>query len=137
MDEMIGYRVLVIDDEPVTGEMVKLVLMRCNDEVVTANTGEEGLELAEEDPPDLVILDISLPDMDGWSVYGRLRAMPDLWDVPILVTESRVVLEADHARAVGAAGCLFKPFHTAELLIARDMVLSGKTYYPSQERPEN
>ncbi len=130
MEEIVGNSVLVIDDDAEVANLVKHILLPCEDEIQIATTGRQGLALAEEGTPDLIFLDLVLPDMDGWAVYARLKAMPDLWSIPIVLTESSPMLDYAHAKAVGATGYLAKPWSPRELLAARDAALSGETYYP-------
>ncbi|MFJ8019430.1 response regulator transcription factor [Streptomyces sp. NPDC096311] len=67
---------LVVDDEPIVRELLPAALRHAGFTVTTAATGEQALAAAEEDPPDLVLLDVMLPDMDGFSVLRRLRDLP-------------------------------------------------------------
>src|SRR5512142_2858154 len=100
MESAIGNSVLVIDDDDESIEKIKRNLLQCEDEIEIAQSGQEGLELAEDGTPDLVILNLSLPDMDGWTVFGRLKAMPDFWDVPIILTDRSRTPDYAHAQAV-------------------------------------
>jgi len=85
MSETTGRRVLVIDDEPEWIDLIKLMLARSrNDQVIAACGGQEGLMKAEQDPPDLIILDIMMPELDGWEVYARLKVIPSLASIPVL-----------------------------------------------------
>jgi two-component system KDP operon response regulator KdpE len=106
--------ILVIDDEPQILRAMKTILTAKRFRVSTASRGEEGLALAAAQPPDLIILDLSLPDMDGVEVCGRLRE----WShVPILVLSVRDS-ERDKVLALdqGADDYLTKPFGIEELL---------------------
>jgi len=131
MDETKGYKVLVIDPE---WQLIEAYLAHyLNDEVRVALDGREGLTAAEQDPPDLIILGLVLPDLHGYEVYRRLRMIPALQHVPVLFqsadTQRRVYPEAQR---LGAAGYLRKPYRLPEeLLAARDAALRGDTYYPT------
>jgi two-component system KDP operon response regulator KdpE len=107
-------RVLVIDDEPQILRALKTILREKHFEVSTASRGEEGLVQAAAQPPDLVILDLGLPDVDGVEVCRRLR---EWTEVPILVLSVRD-READKVAALdhGADDYLTKPFGIEELL---------------------
>ena len=106
--------ILVIDDEPQILRALKTILRERDFRVTTAGTGEEGLALAATEPPDLVVLDLSLPKMDGIEVCARLREWTQL---PILVLSVRGG-ERDKVAAldVGADDYLTKPFGIEELL---------------------
>jgi two-component system, OmpR family, KDP operon response regulator KdpE len=107
-------RVLVVDDEPQILRALRINLRARNYEVLTATTGTEALEVATRHPPDLVILDLGLPDMDGVDVIGGLRGWTD---APILVLSGRTD-SADKVDALdaGADDYLTKPFGVDELL---------------------
>jgi len=106
--------ILVIDDEPQILRALKTILTARKFHVIVASRGEEGLTMAAAQPPDLVILDMSLPDMDGLEVCSRLRE----WSrVPIIVLSVR---DSEHDKVAaldkGADDYLTKPFGIEELL---------------------
>jgi two-component system KDP operon response regulator KdpE len=109
-----GPKILVIDDEPQILRALRTVLSAKRFRVSTASRGEEGLSLAAAQPPDLIILDLSLPDMDGIEVCRQLRAWSQ---VPIIVLSVRD-REHDKVEALdhGADDYLTKPFGIEELL---------------------
>lgn len=106
--------VLVIDDEPQIGRALRAILTEKDFHVTTAARGEEGLTLAAANPPDIVILDLGLPDMDGIEVCARLRQWTQC---PIIVLSVRDS-ERDKVAALdkGADDYLTKPFGIEELL---------------------
>jgi two-component system KDP operon response regulator KdpE len=106
--------VLVIDDEPQIGRALRAILTEKEFQVTTAARGEQGLTLAAANPPDLVILDLGLPDMDGLDVCARLR---EWTQCPIIVLSVRDS-ESDKVAALdrGADDYLTKPFGIEELL---------------------
>jgi len=132
MAETTGSKVLVIDDEPEIGELIRLILdWGRTDEVKSALGGRQGLIAAEQDPPDLIILDIMLPDLDGYEVYQRLRKIPALHNVPILFQSAKSPqIVYPKAQQLGAIGYILLPYTPQELLAARDAALMGKPYYP-------
>ena len=124
-----GRRVLLIDDEPEIGKLIELVLASWRRDLVQqATSSPEGLRLAEQNPPDLIILDIMMPEPNGQRVYEQIRRKPALARVPILFTHSGD--RSAQAQRMGAAGYLVKPLSWQELLTARDTVLQGQTYFP-------
>jgi two-component system, OmpR family, KDP operon response regulator KdpE len=109
-----GPHILVIDDEPQILRALRTILLEKQFRVTTASRGEEGLTLAAANPPDLIILDLGLPDMSGIEVCGRLRTWTQ---VPIIVLTVRDS-EQDKVAALdrGADDYLTKPFGIEELL---------------------
>ncbi len=77
-----GHRILVIDDKPDVVVMVQMLLQRAGHEVITAENGRRGLRRFFETRPDLVMLDVCMPELNGWETLERLR---DLSDVPVLM----------------------------------------------------
>ena len=75
-------KILVIDDDPAMTELLRLLLLPTQSTVITANSGCEGVELAQSEHPELIILDLMMPEMDGCQVCQAVRAFSDL---PILV----------------------------------------------------
>ena len=110
----VGERVLVIEDDADIALGVCTVLDRSGFEVTTATDGREGLRAFHSERPDIVILDIGLPEMDGWTVLERIR---DLSEVPVLMLTSHGH-EADKVRGLrgGADDYLTKPFGSAEFV---------------------
>ena len=107
-------RVLVIEDDADISLGVRTVLGRSGFEVTTAADGREGLRIFHSGRPDIVILDVGLPEMDGWTVLARIR---ELSEVPVLMLTSRGQ-ESDKVRGLrgGADDYLTKPFGTAEFI---------------------
>ena len=113
-------RILVIDDEATFARLLKLNLERCGPyEVVTAQRGQQGIDAAKQSRPDLVLLDMIMPDLDGSDVAQRFEADADLRDVPIVFITAMVSSGDDDAAAVGRiAGrrCISKPVSMEEIL---------------------
>jgi two-component system KDP operon response regulator KdpE len=126
--------VLVIDDEPQILRALKTILVARQFRVTTASRGEEGLALAAANPPDVIILDLSLPDLDGIEVCARLR---EWTQVPIIVLSVREN-ERDKVAALdkGADDYLTKPFGIEELLARIRVALrhAAQTQSPSARR---
>jgi two-component system KDP operon response regulator KdpE len=109
-----GPHILVIDDEPQILRALRTILLEKKFRVTTASRGEEALTLAAANPPDLVVLDIGLPDMSGIEVVSGLRAWTDVPIIVLSVHDS----EQDKVAALdqGADDYLTKPFGIEELL---------------------
>ena len=82
-------RVVCIEDEPEMIDLVRLILGRKGFTVIGANGGIEGLETVQRERPDLVLLDLMMPDMDGWEVYQQMKADDDLRDIPVVVVTAK------------------------------------------------
>lgn len=129
----VPIRILVIEDEPQMQKLLRMSLTSEGYRVVEASKGQEGIDLARTHNPDLVLLDLGLPDMDGTEVTKALRE----WSAkPIIVISARGQ-EEDKIRAldVGADDYLTKPFATGELM-ARIRVSLRRTSHAGQEKPE-
>ncbi|GAB6901655.1 response regulator [Kineosporia succinea] len=107
-------RILVVDDEPQMIRVLRINLLARQYEVVTAGTGQGALDSAREDRPDIVVLDLGLPDLDGVEVIRRLRS----WTrVPVIVLSGRADShDKVHALDAGADDYVTKPFSVDELL---------------------
>jgi len=106
-------KVLVVDDEPTVREVVAGYLRRDGHEVAEAADGTRALELLESDPPDLVVLDMMLPGVNGLDVLRRVRATSD---IPVIMLTARAV-ESDRVAGLelGADDYVVKPFSPREL----------------------
>lgn len=113
MTDTVPAPVLVIEDDPDVRQLLCTRLIRLGHRVVLAGDGEAGLRAAAAERPRLVILDILLPDIDGWEVLRRLRADAALETVPVLVT-SIVELDRDLDR-LDLVGFLAKPFRSRQV----------------------
>jgi CheY-like chemotaxis protein len=108
-------RILILDDEPALRRMCAKVLARVGYQVREAGSGQEALHLLEEEIPDLLLLDIKMPDMDGLTVLGRARELaPGL--VVVIITGHGSQENIAEARRHGARDVLLKPFEPGELL---------------------
>lgn len=107
-------KILVIDDEPVMRHMLQVSLM--DHEVLSAAGGIEGLLMATRNKPDLIILDVKMPGIDGYEVCRRLRVDPDLAHIPVIFATSQDDLPHKlEGFDVGADDYLTKPFDLTEL----------------------
>jgi len=82
-------RVLCIDDEPGVIELMSLILRSQNITVEGAGSGKAGLDAMRQNPPDAVLLDIMMPEMDGWEVYKHIRADDQLKHIPVIIVTAR------------------------------------------------
>jgi len=105
-------RILVVDDEAINLKLVSRLLEMEGYEVITAQSGEASLRLIEQTPPDLALLDVMMPDMDGYELCRRLRQNPLTAGIPIVMLTA-LVDENDRLKGIeaGADDCLPKPFN--------------------------
>lgn len=81
--------ILCIEDEPEMIELIRIILGKKGFEVEGAIGGEEGLEKARAKKPDLILLDLMMPEMDGWEVYRQLKSDDELKDIPVIIVTAR------------------------------------------------
>jgi DNA-binding response OmpR family regulator len=117
-------RILLAEDEQQIGDMVAFKLTNSGHQVVRVGDGEAALAAAERDRPDIIILDVMMPLVDGFAVLGRLKADPELRAIPVIMLtargQERDVLSGLQA---GAADYIVKPFSLKELLARVDVAL--------------
>jgi two-component system phosphate regulon response regulator PhoB len=122
-------RILIIEDqEPLSG-LYRSVLRQFNHETIFASTGEAGVATAIQEPPDLIILDLLLPNMSGTEVAQKLRESGILPDVPLIITtaldemDARSIADALHADAI-----LHKPFSVSSIVSTVSGVLNATSH---------
>jgi len=81
--------ILCIEDEPEMIDLIRLILSRRGFEVDGADGGIEGLKMIRNNPPDLVLLDLMMPDMDGWEVYQQMKADEKTSNIPVIVVTAK------------------------------------------------
>jgi DNA-binding response OmpR family regulator len=121
--------VVCIEDEPEMIDLVKLILSRDGFEVFGARGGMEGLQLVEDVQPKLVLLDLMMPDMDGWEVYQRLKANPSTRHIPVIVLTARAQ-SIDKVLGLHIAKVddyITKPFGPHELLKSVQKIIAAKS----------
>jgi GAF domain-containing protein/ActR/RegA family two-component response regulator/two-component sensor histidine kinase len=107
--------VLVVDDEPDVRGLMRDVLQLSGFRVIEAGRVLEGVELARQQHPDVITMDLMLPDLDGFEAIRLLREQPETRETPVVVL-SAIEVEPGDPRALGATVCLTKPFSSADLL---------------------
>src|SRR5437763_9919193 len=131
---MSGARILVVDDNAEIRSLVTELLRRAGHDVVEAGDGRAGLRALHSSPPDLVVLDVSMPGLDGWQTLERIR---DLSDVPVLMLTARAEeLERVRGLQAGADDYMVKPFGRQELVARVQALLRRAERHPERERAE-
>jgi len=119
-------RVLIVDDEALLRAMMQDGLEAAGHQVVLADSGRIALEMAKIDRPDCILLDIMMPEMDGYETCARLKADADLAPIPVILVSATADLRVvDRAEQVGAAGVLPKPVPFEQLQHAVSLALDG------------
>ena len=121
--------ILVVDDEPNIVLSLEFLLKKEGYQVRTATNGEEALVALKESKPDLVLLDVMMPIMDGYDVCQTVRADPVLSSVHIIMLTARGRdIERDKGLALGADDYVTKPFATSELVAKVNAFLQGSSH---------
>ena len=114
-------RVLIVEDNVDNFELVRFLLERAGDEVLSAVNGVEGVDAAKREQPDLVLMDLSMPEMDGWTATAQMKAEEATRHIPVLALTAHT-LPSERKRAIdaGCDGYISKPINVAsfEKLVA-------------------
>jgi two-component system, OmpR family, response regulator VicR len=117
--------ILCIEDEEEMIDLIRLILTRRGFDVRGANGGKEGLEIIRKEHPDLILLDLMMPDMDGWEVYQQMKADDATKNIPVIVVTAKAQ-SIDKVLGLHIAKVddyIAKPFSPQELLNSVDNVL--------------
>lgn len=110
-------RVLICDDDPVILRLLQVNLELEGYEVLSAHNGQEALDIASAEHPDLVILDIMMPKLDGYQTCERLKAGDDTKDIPVVFVSAKAQQsDIEKGKSYGVADYLTKPFDPTDLL---------------------
>jgi len=125
---MPAVRIVCIEDDPQIIELVRMILGRKGFQVIGAAGGQEGLTLVQAQRPDLILLDLMMPDLDGWEVYRRLKEDPVLAAVPVVVVTARAQ-DIDRVLGLHVAHVddyLTKPFTPKQLTDSVERILGRR-----------
>jgi diguanylate cyclase (GGDEF)-like protein len=135
-----GIRILVVDDQPTLRMLLRTTFEIIDVQVDEAGSAAEAMERLAERTPDVIVLDIALPDLDGISLCRRLRSQPATAEVPIVLLTGSSEATDEEGRAAGADAFVHKPFSPLELLEIIEEVAGGLPQGPfrrkTDERPE-
>lgn len=121
-------QIVCVEDEPEMIDLIRLILGRKGFDVVGANGGKAALGIIQEVKPDLILLDLMMPDMDGWEVYQQLKANQDLSSIPVIVVTAKAQ-SIDKVLGLHIAKVddyISKPFSPQELMDSVDQILSRR-----------
>ncbi|HUI88811.1 MAG TPA: response regulator [Anaerolineales bacterium] len=128
MEEKVAKRILCIEDEPEMIDLIRLILGRRGFEVSGASGGMAGIKAVREQLPDLVLLDLMMPDMDGWEVYQQMKANETTRNIPVIVVTAKAQ-NIDKVLGLHIAKVddyISKPFSPQELMSSVEKVISQK-----------
>ncbi|HUH96883.1 MAG TPA: response regulator [Anaerolineales bacterium] len=128
MEEKAAKRILCIEDEPEMIDLIRLILGRRGFEVSGAAGGNAGIKAVREQLPDLVLLDLMMPDMDGWEVYQQMKANESTRNIPVIVVTAKAQ-NIDKVLGLHIAKVddyISKPFSPQELLNSVEKVINQK-----------
>ncbi len=118
--------VLVVDDEDMTRKLLRLMLERDGFTILEAEDGQQALDMIADSRPDLVILDVMMPNLDGFTACQILRTQPETADLPIILLSARTQVEAVRAGLqAGADRYMTKPISKPELVQTITDLLAG------------
>lgn len=117
MSEQPARLILAVDDEESSLKLIRLLLERVGYRVLTAPSGEEGLVLAKAEQPDVILLDVIMPGIDGHEMLRRLKRDPDTKAIPVMMVTARGAdQDIEQSFKLGAVFHLEKPYETHDLL---------------------
>ncbi|MFB3880642.1 MAG: response regulator [Armatimonadota bacterium] len=135
---MPGKKIMAVDDERHIVRLIQVNLERSGYQVVTAFDGTEALRKVETEKPDVIVLDVMMPKMDGFEVLKRLQANPETREIPVIMLTAKAQ-DADVFRgwSSGVSAYLTKPFNPLELITFVKRILSGQDDYDEGEKTWN
>ncbi len=128
MDEKTA-RIVYIEDDPGMVDLVTLIVERHGYQIMGAQNGQDGLDLIFKTHPDLILLDLMMPDMDGWEVYHQVKADINTQNIPVIVVTAKS-LEIDRVLGMMVARAddyITKPFKPNDLIASIDKVMAAKS----------
>jgi CheY-like chemotaxis protein len=129
MNNKSNKQVVCIEDDPEMVELIRLILNRRGIEVTGASDGREGLKLVAEKQPDVVLLDLMMPGMDGWEVYQQMKSDPAIQHIPVIVVTAKAQ-NIDKVLGLHIAKVddyIAKPFSPQDLMDSVEKILNKKS----------
>ncbi len=134
-------RILCIEDEPEMIDLIRLILTRVGYEVLGAESGPVALSMLEHEDVDLILLDLMMPEMDGWEVYQRLKAWERTRDIPVIIVTAKAqrIDRVLGLYIVGVDDYITKPFspktllHSVEKILIKQKAIEAETDRPTEE----
>jgi len=126
MEETAAYNIVYIEDDPEMIDLVALILSRQGYKVTGANGGREGLEVVKTASPDLILLDLMMPDMDGWDVYQQLKSEESTRSIPVIVitAKAQTIDRVLGLQIAKVDDYISKPFRPADLVTSIQKIIN-------------
>ena len=126
LDQMGDPKVLIVDDDPVIQLLLRVNMEMEGFDVVTAADGEEGLRLANDTRPDIMLLDVMMPKLDGFEVLKQIRIREETRELPVILLSAKATARDEHAGlTAGANEYMTKPFDPPDLIERVKKLLAG------------
>lgn len=124
------FQILIVEDEAEAIEFVRVVLEREGYKVLSADNGVRGLEVMKQEKPDLVLLDLMMPNFNGWDVYRAIKADNGLAKIPVIVLTAKPqgIDKEFGLQEANVDDYIIKPFHPRDLLKSIERVLKGRKW---------
>jgi two-component system response regulator VicR len=129
MENTTSRRIVYIEDDLEMIDLVTMILSRRGYQIQGAHGGRQGLDLVQREPPDLILLDLMMPDLDGWELYQQLKANEKTRDIPVIIVTAKAQA-IDRVLGLHIAKVddyISKPFRPQELVDSIDRIFSSKT----------
>ena len=125
--------IIYIEDDTEMIDLVTLILNRRGYQVKGAHGGRQGLDLVQKEPPDLILLDLMMPDLDGWDLYQQLKANEATKDIPVIIitAKAQAIDRVLGLHIAKVEDYISKPFRPQELIESIEKVLTSKNTQPS------
>ncbi len=122
-------RILSIEDEPGMSSLIQLIFERQGHRVISVKSGEFGLEMLRTLQPDVLLLDLMLPDIDGWDIYQQMKEDEELTGVPVIIVSARDQTQdaKNGRRVIGNDRFVSKPFEVKDLIDTVNRALAKET----------
>jgi DNA-binding response OmpR family regulator len=120
-------RILLVDDHQTVFRLLEAIVRIKGYKLIYAESGQKGIVMARQELPDLVLLDVMMPDIDGFKVCQYLKENPETKDIPVMFLTARGAEgDLETGRKAGADGFMTKPFQTIEVLKQIEKLLDGE-----------
>lgn len=132
--EIMSPLICLVDDDPEICDLIRITLETRNYTVLEAHEGEEGLDLVQHCEPDLILLDLKMPGMNGFELLNRIRMLPSHAHVPVIIMTSLTTdserSEDDWKDRIGVSDFISKPFEPMDLIRRVEKVLTAENKKP-------
>lgn len=116
--------ILVIEDDEDNLELIKFLLNKAGYDVLTAMDGHQGLKMVRSEKPDLILLDLAIPGIDGWHLAKKIRSNPDTAEIPVVAVSAHILpRDRQEALEAGCNGFLNKPLDVANFVTKMESFL--------------